>query len=193
MDSALRRYSVVLARLSQTQRLAEGVAGRFFGQSPGRGQLEARMQDAGRDQRYDPIPLRRRPRVDQAGKAQPLEGAERRGDMAVGQGAFDIEGFGQAPHGGSALEQHAPAFDHFGGPFRQVGQRAFLDFGVLAVGLPEKHGGGRVAAGLRANRPKSSWTKVRACRTGPLRLRQVRGCLRPAGAPAADAHLARPA
>ena len=41
------------------------------------------MQDAGRDQRYDPIPLRRRLRVDQAGKAQPLEGAERRGDMAT--------------------------------------------------------------------------------------------------------------
>ena len=60
MDSALRRYSVVLARLSQTRRLAEGVAGRFFGQSPGRGQLGARMQDAGRDQRYDPIPLRRK-------------------------------------------------------------------------------------------------------------------------------------
>ena len=83
MDSALRRYSVVLARLSQTRRLAEGVAGRFFGQSPGRGQLGARMQDAGRDQRYDPIPLRRRLRADQAGKAQPLEGAERRGDMAT--------------------------------------------------------------------------------------------------------------
>ncbi len=41
------------------------------------------MEDAGRDQRYDPIPLRRRLRVDQAGKAQPLEGAERGGDMAT--------------------------------------------------------------------------------------------------------------
>ena len=106
---------IVLAHLSQTQRLTQGVAGRFFSQPPGRGQLGARMQDAGRDQRYGPVALWRRLRVDQAGKAQPLEGAERRGGVAVRQGALNLEGFRQPLNGGSALEQHAQAFDHFGG------------------------------------------------------------------------------
>ena len=105
------------------------------------------MQDAGRDQRYDPVALRRRLGVDQAGKTQPLDGAERRGGVAVRQGALNLEGFRQPLNGGSALEQHPQALDHFGGAFRQVGQRAFLDFAAFAVGLSQEHGGRRVAVG----------------------------------------------
>ena len=103
------------------------------------------MQDAGRDQRYDPVALRRRLGVDQAGKTQPLDGAQRRGGMAVRQGALNLEGFRQPLNGGSALEQHAQALDHFGGPFRQVGQGAFFDCAAFAPAFAQKDGRRRVA------------------------------------------------
>ena len=117
--AAYRSSSLTSPRPSASPRVSRAVSSA----SPrAAASFEPGMQDPRRDQRYGPVALWRRLRVDQAGKAQPLEGAERRGGVAVRQGALNLEGFRQPLNGGSALEQHAQAFDHFGGAFRQVGQ-----------------------------------------------------------------------
>ena len=67
--------------------------------------------------------------------------------MAVGLGAHDVEGIMEGGDGEAALEQDAQAFDEVSGPFGEVGEGAFFDLAVLAVGLAEQDGGGRGAVG----------------------------------------------
>ena len=67
--------------------------------------------------------------------------------MAVGEAAQDVEGIVEGGDGEAALEQDAQAFDEVSGPFGEVGEGAFLDLAVLAVGLAEQDGRGRGAVG----------------------------------------------
>ena len=49
--------------------------------------------------------------------------------------------------GEAALEQDTQTFDEAVGPLGEVGEGAFLDLAVLAVGLAEQDGWGRGAVG----------------------------------------------
>ena len=55
--------------------------------------------------------------------------------------------------GEAALEQDAQAFDEVSGPLGEVGEGAFLDLAVVAVGLAEQDGGwgGAVGDGLNVH------------------------------------------
>ena len=66
-----------------------------------------------------------------------------------GWGADDVEGIVEGGDGEAVLEQDAQAFDEVGGPLGEVGEGAFLDLAVLAVGLAEQDGWGRGAVGDR--------------------------------------------
>jgi hypothetical protein len=46
---------------------------------------------------------------------------------------------------GACFEHAAQALDMGGGPVREIAQGAFTDLAVLAEGLAQQHGGGRVA------------------------------------------------
>ena len=77
--------------------------------------------------------------TEQVIEALACEGAQG-GDMAVGLGAHDVEGIMEGGDGQAAL-QDAQAFDEVSGPFGEVGEGAFFDLAVLAVGLARTAGG----------------------------------------------------
>ena len=80
-------------------------------------------------------------------EAQRAHQAEHGDDMAVGEGAHDIEGLVQVGDGGAALQEGLEALDEGGGPLREIGEGAFLDLAGLAVGLAKQHRGWGVAVG----------------------------------------------
>ena len=78
-------------------------------------------------------------------ESEVLPRVEHSGDVAVGLGANDVEGIVEGGDGEAALEQEAQAFDEVVGPFGEVGEAAFLDLAVVAIGLAQEDGRGRGA------------------------------------------------
>ena len=70
-------------------------------------------------------------------EADLVQGAEEGGEVAVGWGANDAEGGFEVGDGGALFEQDAKTLDQFGRPLGEVGEEAFLDLAVLAVGLAQ--------------------------------------------------------
>ena len=115
-------------------------------QAAGGGELGSRAEDAGEDQSQGKI-THSGAATEQAIEADlACEGAHG-GDVAVGLGAHDVEGIVEGGDGEAALEQDAQALDEVCGPLGEVGEGAFFDLAVLAVGLAEQDGGGRGAVG----------------------------------------------
>jgi hypothetical protein len=80
-------------------------------------------------------------------EAELLEGAEDGGDVAVGVAANDGEQFVGGAESDAALQEDAQAIDDVRGALGEVGDGAFFDLAVVAEGLAEEYGRGRVAIG----------------------------------------------
>ena len=138
---------VVLVDVSEPERHGERVARGLLGEASGGGQFGARVEDAGSDQGQHARALRGGDAGDGSVEAQLAQGAEHGGDMAVGQGAFDVEGTAEVGDGRAAAEQGAQPFDERGRPLGEVGEGAFFDFAGDAVGLAQEDGRGGAAVG----------------------------------------------
>ena len=108
--------------------------------------LEQGAEEAGEDQCESAVAQDRRS-AEEAVEADEAGEAEHGGDVAVGLGANDIESVVEGGEGEAALEEEAQAVDDVGRQLGEVGEGAFLDFAVLAVGLAQEDGGRRVAVG----------------------------------------------
>ena len=138
---------VVLVDVPEPERHGERVARGGLGEAAGGGQLRARVEDAGSDQGQHALALGAGDAGDGSVEAQLAQGPEHGGDMAVGQGAFDVEGTAEVGDGGAAAEQGAQPFDECRRPFGEVGEGAFFDFAGDAVGLAQEDGRGGAAVG----------------------------------------------
>ena len=69
------------------------------------------------------------------------------GDVSVGVAAQDGEQFVGETESDTAFEEDAQTIDDVIGTLGEVGDGAFLDFAVLAEGLAEEDGRGRVTVG----------------------------------------------
>ena len=65
----------------------------------------------------------------------------------MGRGTGHVDRGGEVGDRGAALEEVPESRDQGRGPFRQVGEGAFLDFAAFAEGLAEEDGGRGVAVG----------------------------------------------
>ncbi len=101
--------------------------------------------------------LPRRPRVNQCGEAEPTHGRQDGLHVPVGSRAI-LDGLEQLAgrHHGLALEDLPQDGDGRCRQLREVGQRASLDFAVLAIAFTKEDRGRRVAIGdggdVQANR-----------------------------------------
>ena len=138
---------LILLCVLDAEFLAERVGERFGSETTGGGQLGAGLQDPGEDHGGRQRPLAGASPVEELLEAQATGGAEDGGDVAVGPGAEDGDGVRMQRESDTALEQDAEPFDQVVGPLGEVGERAFLDFSVLAEGLAQEYGGGRFPVG----------------------------------------------
>ena len=116
-------------RLAQTAPLGLGT------QPSGRGELGARIDDAGHHQRQHQGVVLGVPATDDAIEPQPSQRSQHGRHMAVRSTAPHIEGLWEVFDNGAPFEEHPQGFDEVVGPFGEVGDGAFLDFALLAIGL----------------------------------------------------------
>ena len=97
------------------------------------------------DRRHGEIPFAARHPVQDADHADPAQGAERGGDMAVGPGAADGEDVLGPGDGDATLEQGPDAVDDVGRQLGEVGEGLLPEASVLAPGLADEDRGPAVA------------------------------------------------
>jgi hypothetical protein len=85
--------------------------------------------------------------IEDAVQAEFAESTDGGGDMTVRKGAKNLKRIRRGSHGGSALKDLAESIHLFGGPMRDVGDSAIVDFAVEAEGFAEEDGGRGVAVG----------------------------------------------
>ena len=141
-----RRIQFVLIDVAEPKRLAQGGDGALGGQAARGGQLRLRVDDAGDDQGEDEVAEATGVTGDQRVQSDPLEGAEHRGDVAVGQAAHAGEGVFGVDESLTA-EDAAQRFDGGGRQLGEVGEGALLDVAAGAVGLAQEDGWGGGAIG----------------------------------------------
>ena len=129
------------------EHLGQRIAGGVGGEAARGGELRAWGEDSGDDKRDDALALGRGGRGDEAVEAQLAHRPEHGGDMAVGEGADDVEGGGEVRDCGAAFEEDSEPFDEVGGPFGEVGEGAFTDLAGVAIGLAQEDGGRGVSVG----------------------------------------------
>ena len=134
------RIQVVLVERTQAQRLGEGIARGGLGQPSGGGELRAGVEDACGDHCQHPGALGRGCGVDESVQAQVAQRAQHCRDMAVGEGAHDVEGV-VAPDQRLVFEESAQGVDFVLGPLGEIGEGAFSDFAVLAPAFAQEDGG----------------------------------------------------
>jgi hypothetical protein len=78
--------------------------------------------------------------IEEAVQAEFAESTDGGGDMTVRKGAENLKGIGRGGYGGSALEDLTESIHLFGGPMRDVGDGAIVDFAVVAEGFAEEDG-----------------------------------------------------
>src|SRR5680860_1255070 len=103
---------------------------------PRGGELGARAHDAGDYQREREITLSSCG-TEQLGQAELGRHRGDRGDVAVGQGALDLEG-ARRRHEGLPLECPADDLDYLCGQMREVADRLALDLALFAVRAPQQ-------------------------------------------------------
>ena len=104
------------------------------------------MENASHDHGHHQIALPARISIEDALQAQPAQGSQAGGDVAMGQRAEDGEGFADR-HQCLALDHPAQVVDLLGGPIGEIGQGHLTDLAALANGLAQEHGGRGVAVG----------------------------------------------
>src|SRR6516225_3413011 len=137
---------VILVHRIPPAQHAERTGGSLLVQTARRGELGSRVENARHDEGAYQIAFRRS-RARQVGfEADAAHSAKRRGDVAVGQGALDLQGIGERDQGLS-FEDAAEGIDLSGGPVGEIREGALDDFLAHPRGLAEEHGGRGVAIG----------------------------------------------
>ena len=107
-------------------------------QRPGGGELGGGIDDARDDGGDGEIPHAVRLAAEDADQADPAQGAEDGGDMAVGPGPADGEDVLGAGDGDAALEQGLDPLDDVGRELSEVGERLLLEASVLSPSLSDE-------------------------------------------------------
>ena len=137
---------VVFVEVREAEDRGQGIGSGGGLEAAGGGELGAGVSETGDDQSHHQIALGTG-RTQAAIEADLAQGAEEGGDVAVGLGANDVEGGLEVRDGGALLEQDTKTLDQFGRPLGEVGEGAFLDLAVLAVGLAQEDSRGRFSIG----------------------------------------------
>ena len=111
-----RGVELVFGDALDAELLGQRVARSIGGEPSCGGELRARGEDTGDDERDDARALGRGGRSDEAVEAQLAHAPEHGGDMAVGARADDVEGGGEVGNGGATFEEDAQPLDEGGGP-----------------------------------------------------------------------------
>ena len=136
----------VFAEVGKAEERGQGIGSGGGLEAAGGGELGAGVSETGDDQGHHQIALRAG-RTQTAIQADLAQGVEEGSDVAVGLGANDVKGIFEAGDDGALLEQDAQPLDQFGRPLGEIGEGAFLDLAVLAVGLAQENGRGGLAVG----------------------------------------------
>ena len=131
----------------QLQQVAEGGDGAFGVEGASGGEFGAGIDDASGDHGDDEIAVAGGGTSDEGMEGELAEGTEDGGDVAVGEAAQDGEQFAGGLESDAAFEEDAQTIDEMIGPLGEVGDGAFSDLAVVAEGLAEEDGRGRVAVG----------------------------------------------
>jgi hypothetical protein len=115
-------------------------------EAAGGGQFGAGVEDTGDDQGDGQIAAAVGGAVEKLFQPQTAQRGEDGGDMAVGQGAGELECLVGSDER-FALEDETEAIDLSGGPVRKVGEGALADAAGLAEALAQEDGGGGVTVG----------------------------------------------
>ena len=131
----------IAADRAEPEQGAETAGGGLRRQAPRSGQPGVRRQDPGDDRTKRQLPLAAAGAVQQAFEPEPAGGPEHRNDIAVVEGALDVQEVGQVADGHTALEDGAEPLDDLGGHLREVGNGLLADSGSFAPCLAQEHGG----------------------------------------------------
>ena len=137
---------------SQSQHEAQRGVRRLQRQSPQGRKLGARRDDPGNDHRQGQILEPALTRIRLAAGEPPLQPhvpqrPQHRRDIAVRQGAPDLQGLAAIAKGHAAFQKRAQPLHHGHRQLGEIGQGAFLDLAALAPALAQQHGGRRGAIG----------------------------------------------
>ena len=132
-----------------TETVLEGVAVKPASGS----QFGSGLDDAGHDHGDDEIALAAGSGIEDGIEMEVAQATEHGGDMAVRQGAGDVEGLRQRGRGDRqrAGQSQAEGVNLMRGEMSDVGDGASLDFAVEAIGFAEEDGGRGVAVGYGGN------------------------------------------
>jgi hypothetical protein len=138
-----RGVQVVCVAARDAQHRAQRAGGGLGAQRAGDRQLRGRVDHLCDQHGQHQIPLPGPRRVDQLRNAEPVRGAQHRGDVAVRQAAGDLERGGQVHPGRQPLQHPGQRVDLVCRPPAQVGQGAVLDLAAVPVALPQQDRRGR--------------------------------------------------
>ena len=139
------RVQLILVDCAEPEHVPEGGDGAFRVQTASGGQFGAGVDDPSNDHGDDQIALAGGGTSDKGMEAEIPEGAEDGRDMAVRGAANDGQQVVGRAESETAVEEDTQALDDVRGTLGEVGDGTFLDFAVLAEGLTEEDGRGRVA------------------------------------------------
>lgn len=134
-----RRIDLAFLDGAEVEDAAQAGARRFRRQRPHGGQLGAGRDDPAGNHGQRQVALARRRAAEQPRQVELAHRAEHGGDMAVRQGALDLEYLARSCDRRAALQQHPQSINHRGWQWAQVGQGALLGLAPLAIAFAQQH------------------------------------------------------